>query len=59
MDLQSYNLPCDLPHDCTIEDVQYELYVFERIRRGIEAADRGELVPHDEVKRRMQKWLTK
>ncbi len=49
----------DLPADCTIEDMQYELYVLARIRRGIEAADRGELIPHEEVKRRMQKWLTK
>ena len=27
-----------LPDDCTFEDVQYHLYVFEKIHRGIERA---------------------
>jgi predicted transcriptional regulator len=48
-----------LPSDCTIEDVQYGLYVLEKIRRGIEELDRGEGIPHEEVKRQMEKWLTK
>jgi hypothetical protein len=48
-----------LPNDCTIEDVQYGLLVLEKIRRGIEELDRGEGIPHEEVKRQMQKWLTK
>jgi hypothetical protein len=32
-----------LPDNCTMEDVQYQLYVVEKIRRGLESADRGEL----------------
>jgi predicted transcriptional regulator len=48
-----------LPDDCSIEDVQYELYVIEKIRRGLASLDRGEGIPHEEVKRRMEKWLTK
>jgi len=48
-----------LPNDCTFEDVQYELYVLNRIRRGLDAIARGDVVSHDEAKQRMQKWLTK
>ncbi|HSV12631.1 MAG TPA: hypothetical protein VLI90_00115 [Tepidisphaeraceae bacterium] len=48
-----------LPDDCTVEDVQYRLYVLERIRRGLESIDRGEGIPHEEVKRRMAQWLSK
>jgi predicted transcriptional regulator len=48
-----------LPNDCTIEDVQYGLYVLEKIPKGVEELDRGEGIPHEEVKRQMQKWLTK
>jgi hypothetical protein len=49
-----------LPDDCSVEDVQYELYVLERLRRRVEMADRGnDLVPQSEVEARMQKWLIK
>lgn len=47
-----------LPDDCTIEDVQCELFILGRIRRGLESIERGEVTPHEEVKQRMQKWLT-
>jgi predicted transcriptional regulator len=41
----------------TIEELQYRLYVLEKIRRGEEQLDRGEGVPHDEVMRRLARWL--
>jgi hypothetical protein len=47
-----------LPADCTLEDVQYELYVIQKVRRGLEAADRDGL-SHDEAKKRLARWLTK
>jgi len=28
-----------LPEDCTLEDVQYQVYMIQKIRRGLEAAD--------------------
>jgi predicted transcriptional regulator len=46
-----------LPEEASFEDIQYHIYVQEAIRRGREAADRGELVDQDEVERRMAKWL--
>jgi predicted transcriptional regulator len=33
--------------------------VIERIRHGLEAADRGEIIIHEEVTLQMQKWLKK
>ena len=48
-----------LPEDCTIEDVQYHLYVAEKIRRRIEQADAGLAVPHSEAEKRLEKWLIK
>lgn len=29
-----------LPHDCSLEDVQYHLYVVEKIHRGIERGEK-------------------
>jgi predicted transcriptional regulator len=34
--------------------VDYETYVFEAVQEGIAAANRGELVPHEEVFRKIR-----
>ena len=46
-----------LPDDCSIEDVQYELYVRQKIAEGEKAADEGKLVPQEEVIREAREWL--
>ena len=48
-----------LPDDCTLEDIQYHLYVLEKIRRGIRRSRiEGELT-QDDVEQRLARWLTK
>ena len=47
-----------LPDDCSLEDIQYHLYVIEKVRNGLEAADSQGTVPQKEVKRRLGKWVT-
>ena len=49
--------PDTLPPGATFEDIQYHIYVQQAIRRGLEAAERGDLLEQDEVERRMAKWL--
>lgn len=46
-----------LPDDVSYEDVQYHIYVQQAVQRGIDAAERGEIVSQEEVERRMAKWL--
>lgn len=46
-----------LADDVTLEDIQYHLYVIEKIRAGQAAADAGEVVPHEEVLREIARWL--
>lgn len=46
-----------LPDDCSLEDVQYHLYVVEKLRRRVEMAERGEYVSLSEAERRLEKWL--
>lgn len=48
-----------LPDDCTIEDVQYHLYVVDKIRRRVEQANAGQAVPHSEAEKHLEKWLIK
>jgi hypothetical protein len=45
-----------LPDDSTIEDIQYHLYVREKVLRGSAAIDDGRVQSHEEVGRRLQEW---
>lgn len=46
-----------LPDDASLEDIQYQIYVREKIERGLRDVDAGRLVDQEEVERRMSKWL--
>lgn len=46
-----------LPDDCSLEDIQYHLYVIEKVRNGLEAADTQGTVSQDEAEERLSKWL--
>lgn len=48
-----------LPDDCSIEDIQYHLYVLEKIRRGLESARKHGVLSQEEVEKRLSKWLIK
>ena len=43
----------ELPADATVEDAIERLVFLARIEEGLAQLDRGEGVPHDEVKRRL------
>ena len=42
-----------LPDNCSLEDVQYHLYVVEKIRKGIERAGMEGGVDQGEVERKL------
>jgi predicted transcriptional regulator len=39
-----------LPEDATVEDAMDRLYFLAKVARGLEAADRGEVVSHQQVR---------
>ncbi len=45
-----------LPESADIDDIMYELYVIDKVKKGREAAERGESVTVDDLKREMQSW---
>lgn len=47
-----------LPEDCSLEDIQYHLYVLEKVRRGLARADQEGAIEQEEVETRLSKWLT-
>jgi hypothetical protein len=46
-----------LPEDCSVEDVQYHLYVLDKVRRGLEDARTSGVVSQENVEDRLRKWL--
>ena len=48
-----------LPEDCSLEDIQYHLYVLQKIERGLQDAKEGRIYTQEEVEKLMAKWLEK
>ena len=43
----------NLPNNCTYEDIQYHLYVVEKVKNGMSRAENGEVSSHKDAKERM------
>lgn len=46
-----------LPEEASLEDIQYHLYVLQRIERSREDVTAGRTFSQDEVEQRLAKWL--
>jgi hypothetical protein len=47
-----------LPDDVSVEDLQYHLYVLDKVRRGLEDARVNGTLSQEEVESRFGRWLT-
>ena len=55
---QVESLLSKLPENCSFEDIQYHLYVLEKVRHGLEDARKQGILSQEDVERRLSKWLT-
>jgi predicted transcriptional regulator len=46
-----------LPDDASLEDIQYHIYVRQKILRGLEDIEAGHTLPEEEFEARMSQWL--
>lgn len=46
-----------LPENCSIEDIQYHLYVLEKVRQGLTVAGTEPTLKQEEVEGLLNKWL--
>lgn len=44
------------PADASFEELQYRIYIREKLERGLEAIEQGNLVTSDKVDAEMRKW---
>ena len=47
-----------LPDDCSLQDVQYHLYVVEKIRSSIARAEQEGTLSQKDVEKKLEKWLS-
>jgi len=47
----------NMPDDASIEDAMERLLFLAKIEKGLQQADSGQLIAHEHVKKRMEKWL--
>jgi hypothetical protein len=47
-----------LPENCSLEDVQYHLYVLDKVRRGLDDARQQGTLSQADAEERLSKWLT-
>jgi hypothetical protein len=45
--------------DSTLEEIQYHLYVLQKIQSGLQEVGQGNVKSQEEVENRMKKWLSK
>lgn len=48
-----------LPDDASLEDIQYHIYVRQKIEQGIADTDAGRVIAQREVEERLAEWRTK
>jgi predicted transcriptional regulator len=46
-----------LPENASFDDIQYHIYVRQKLERGLADVDEGRVVKDAEVERRLSRWL--
>ncbi|MCK4766132.1 MAG: hypothetical protein KAW12_28295 [Candidatus Aminicenantes bacterium] len=45
-----------LPETATIDDMMYRLYVIDKVRKGQEAVEKGDVVSSEELLKEIDSW---
>jgi len=48
----------DLPDDCSIDEIADRVEFLAAVQKGLDQLDRGEGIPHEEIKKQLASWLT-
>lgn len=47
-----------LPNNCSLEDIQYHLYVAEKIQKGIKRAENEGTMSQNEIEEKLSQWTS-
>ena len=48
-----------LPDDCSLEEIQYRLYVRQMVEEGRQDVRKGSVVSQEEIEQDLERWLAK
>jgi hypothetical protein len=51
------NVLLQMSDNATYDDMMYEIYLLQKVERGLREIEEGKTVTHEEAKRRLRKWL--
>ena len=46
-----------LPDDCTLDEIAERIKFMAAVQKGLDELERGEGIPHEEVKKQLASWL--
>ena len=46
-----------LPDEASMDDIIHALYVHAKFEHGLRQIEQGQGIPHEEAKKRFQKWV--
>jgi predicted transcriptional regulator len=47
-----------LPDNCSLAEIVERIEFMAAVQKGLDQLDRGEGIPHEEVKKQLASWLT-
>jgi hypothetical protein len=47
----------EMPSDCTIDEIMYNLYIQDKINQGLKDFENGNVFSHEEIKSELNEWL--
>jgi hypothetical protein len=53
---EALNVISKLPDTAEIDDIMYRLYVIDKVRKGREAVQRGEVISIEDLKKEIESW---
>jgi predicted transcriptional regulator len=45
-----------LPDEASYDEIQYHIYVQQKIDQGLEASERGDFISDEEIEQRISRW---
>ncbi|MGM0587589.1 MAG: hypothetical protein ACQETE_04170 [Bacteroidota bacterium] len=46
----------ELPDEASYDDIMERVYILQKIQTGLDQAEKGNLVEHEEVKKKIEEW---
>jgi hypothetical protein len=53
---EALNVISKMPDTAEIDDIMYRLYVVDKVRKGREAVQQGEVVSIEDLKKEIESW---